>query len=98
MKLVDLGEQTSFLEHVYLGCTQRECKSNERIIDEYRNMLESRISAAATEKLLGWENSHAKTVTWSCDMEGHEKKWVERYCELAKKTVEQLYKGLFTMS
>ena len=28
MKLVDLGELTSFLDHVYLGCTQRGCKSN----------------------------------------------------------------------
>ena len=36
MKLVDLGERTSFLDRVYMGCTQRECKSNERIIDEYR--------------------------------------------------------------
>ena len=25
MKDVDLGEPTSFLDHVYLGCTQREC-------------------------------------------------------------------------
>ena len=36
MKLVDLGEPTSFLQHVYLGFTQRECKPNESIIDEYR--------------------------------------------------------------
>ena len=28
MKLVDLGEPASFLDHVYLGCTQRECKVN----------------------------------------------------------------------
>ena len=46
----NLGEPTSFLD-VYLGCTQRECKSNESIIDEYRKMFESRISAGATEKL-----------------------------------------------
>ena len=25
MKDVDLEEPTSFLDHVYLGCTQREC-------------------------------------------------------------------------
>ena len=24
-KEVDLGEPTSFLDHVYLGCTQRQC-------------------------------------------------------------------------
>ena len=27
MKEVDLGEPTSFLYHVYLGCTQRECET-----------------------------------------------------------------------
>ena len=32
MKNVDLDEPTSFLDHVYLGCTQRECKVNERVL------------------------------------------------------------------
>ena len=30
MKHVDLEEPTSFLDHVYLGCTQRECKPKRR--------------------------------------------------------------------
>ena len=30
VKLVDLGKQTSFLDHVHVGCTQRECTLNER--------------------------------------------------------------------
>ncbi len=30
--------------------------------------------------------------SWSYDMEGHAKKWVERYCELANRTTQQLYK------
>ena len=34
MKLVDLGEPTSCRDQVYLGCTQRECESNENIIEE----------------------------------------------------------------
>ena len=91
MKLVDLGEPTSFLDHVYLGCTQRECKLNE-VNEEYTKMLESRISAGATEKLPAWEKPHAKTVAWSFDMEGRARTCVERYCELANKKVEQLYK------
>ena len=33
---VDLEEPTSFLDHVYMGCIQRECKPNEIIIEEYR--------------------------------------------------------------
>ena len=101
MILFDLGEPTSFLDHVYLGCTQRECKSNESIIEEYRKMLESQISAGATQKLLGWEKSHAKAVAWSYYMEGHAEKCVERYCELAnkKKEAEQLIaQGLYSMS
>ena len=31
-------------------------------------------SARATEKLLGCEKSHAKTIAWSYDMERHAKK------------------------
>ena len=30
MKQVDLGEPTSFLDHVHLGCTQRECKTTKK--------------------------------------------------------------------
>ena len=44
-KEVDLGEPTSFLDHVYLGCTQRQCEISKEIVDNYRTMFESRISA-----------------------------------------------------
>ena len=53
-------------------------------------MFESRISAGATEKLPCSENLCISS--WSYDMEGHAKKCVERYCELANKTTQQLYK------
>ena len=39
----------------------------------------------------GGEKPHAKTVTWSYDMEGHAQKCVERHCEPANKKTEQLY-------
>ena len=39
MENVDLDEPTSFLDHVNLGCTQRECKPNEIIIDENRKSV-----------------------------------------------------------
>ena len=29
-KEVDLGEPTSFLDHVYMGCTQRQCEIKQR--------------------------------------------------------------------
>ena len=38
-KEVDLGEPTSFLDHVYLGCTQRQCQISKNIVDNYRTML-----------------------------------------------------------
>ena len=75
-KKIDIGEPTSCLDHAYLGCTQRECKPNETIIEQYQKMFESRISAGATEKLPGWEKPHAKTVACSYDMEGHAPKCV----------------------
>ena len=53
MKDADLDEPTSFLDHVFLGCTQRECKPNEDIVEQYKEMFESRVSAGATEMLPG---------------------------------------------
>ena len=96
MKYVDLGEPTSFLDHVCLGCTRRECQISNEIVDNYGSMFESRISAGAMENLPETKDtgkSDAETISWwSCDMEGHAKKCVERYCELANKATEQFYK------
>ena len=81
---------TFFLDHVYLGCTQRQCEVSQNIVDNHRTMFESRISAGRTEKFLYSEN--IRISSWSYDMEGHAKKCVGRYCELANKTTQQLYK------
>ena len=87
---VDLGEPTSFFDHVCLGCTQRQCEISQDTVDNYRTMFESRISAGRTEKLPYSEN--LRISSWSYDMEGHAKKCVERYCELANKKTQQLHK------
>ena len=71
---VDLGEPKSFLDHVYLSCTQRECKPNETIIEQNMKMFQSRIFAGTTENLPGWDKPHAKIVARSHDMEGHAQK------------------------
>ena len=89
-KEVDLGEPTSFVDHENLECTQRQCEINKAIVDNYRTMFESRISAEWPEKLPYSEN--LRISSWSYDMKGHAKKCVERYCELASKTTQQLYK------
>ena len=89
-KEVDLGEPTSFLHHVYLGCTQRLCETSKDFVDNYRTMFESRISAEGAEKLPFPQN--LRTSSWSYDMAGHAKKSVERYGELTNRTTQQLHK------
>ena len=89
-KDVDLGEPTSFVDQLYLGCTQRQCEISKDIVDNHRAMFQSRISAGRTEKVPFSQNF--RISSWSSDMEGHAKKCVERYCELANRKTQQLYK------
>ena len=95
MKDVDLGEPTSSL--CLFGCTQRECQISRHIADNCRNMFESKISAGAMETLPDSEKSEAYVSSRSNDMEGHAKKCVERFCELANKTTQQLHKVATSM-
>ena len=96
-KEVDLGEPTSFLDHENLGCTQRTCEISKDIVDNYRTMFESRISAGeGVEKLPFPQN--LRISSWSNDMEGHAKKCVERYCELATKRLSNSTKYLLHAS
>ena len=53
-------------------------------------MFESRFSAVGVEKLPFPQN--LRISSWSSDMESHAKKCVERCCELAQKTTQQLYR------
>ena len=84
MQEVDLGEPTSPIDRVYLGCTQRECKTSEDIVNNYRDLFDTRMAAGAVEELLYSEKSDASLSSWSCDMEGHAKKCVERYLRTCK--------------
>ena len=88
-KEVEWGEPTSVLDDVYLGCTQRQCEISKDIVDNYRTMFETRISAGSTEKLPCSENIRISSCSY--DMEGHAQKCVERYRELANRTTQQLY-------
>ena len=65
-KEVDLGEPTSFLDHVFLGCTQRQCETSKDIVDNYRTMFESRISAGGVDKLPFPRN--LRISSWSYDI------------------------------
>ena len=86
IKEVDLGEPTSFLDHVYLRCTQRQFEISKDFVDNCRTVFGSRISAGGVEKLPFPQN--LRISSWSYDMAGHAKKCVERCCELANKTTQ----------
>ena len=58
---------------------KRRCSNHEFLLWQLNNYL-------------GGKKLHAKTVAWSYDMERHARKCFERYCELANKKTEQLYK------
>ena len=82
--------------HVCLGCTQRECTISHDIVTNYRDMFEARISAGDKEKLPTRASGKldAEIISsWWYDMEGPAKQCVERNCELANKTTQQLYKS-----
>ena len=96
MKDVDLGEPTSFLDHVYLGCTQRECQISKNIEDNYRSMFESRIPVGVKEKRPSRNSGKLDaetTSSWSYDMEGHEKKCVENIANLRIKQLNNYTKS-----
>ena len=59
MNNVDIGEPASFLDHENLGCTQRECKPNETIVEQYKKMFESRIYAGDKQKNY-WDGKNLK--------------------------------------
>ena len=64
-KEVDLWETTSFFDHVYLRCIQRQCEISTYIVDNYRAMFESRISAGENIKAsILWESSYFFMVLW----------------------------------
>ena len=55
-----LGEPTSFLDHVHLGCTQRQCGISKDIVDNFRTMFESRISAVEQKSFHGCGKDNLK--------------------------------------
>ena len=88
-KLIWENQHLSWIMYTW-RCTQRQCQISKDIVDSYRAVLGSRIPAGATAKKL---SENLLTFSWPYDMEGHANKCVERYCELANKTTQQLYRG-----
>ena len=81
VRLGKFSEPTSFLDHVYLGCTQGECQISKDVAEKLRSTSKSRISAGATEKncqqqkkATGKPGAETKS-SWSYDMEGRRNAW-----------------------
>ena len=81
--------------HFLTTCTGDALSGNRNRMKQSLNSTQRCLSHAfllEQQKITRWEKPHAKTVAWSYDMEGHAPKCVERYCAMANKKVEQLYK------
>ena len=63
-KEVDVGEPTSFLDHVHLVCTRRLCKMSKDIVDNCRTMFECRISAGANWNIIMLGSVLNDIVSW----------------------------------
>ena len=70
---------------MYSWAALKDNEISKDIVDNFRAMFESRISAEGVEKLPFPQNLGISSA-------GHAKKCVVRYCELANKTTQQLYK------
>ena len=80
--------------HSLIMCTWAVLKDNAKkakiLLAITEPCLNPEFPQGTTEKLPCSEN--LSISSWSYDMDGHAKKCVERYCELANKTTQQLYK------
>ena len=64
-KQVDMGEPTSFLDLVYLGCTQRPCEISKDIVDNNRTMFWiANFSERNRKASILWESSYFFMVLW----------------------------------
>ena len=60
------------------------------LLDEHKLMFDSRIPQELLKSCLVRREVNANSAAWPYDMEGHARKCVERYSELANKSIDQL--------
>ena len=82
---VDSDDSVSFIAQVSLVCSQRAAQVNSRIVMEKQKLFSKLISKND-------EENPEDITARSYGMEGHAEKCVERFCELAYKTIDQLHK------
>ena len=90
-KEVDLGRTNIFLGSCILGLHSTTMRNKQRYCGQLQNHVRiANFCGECREITIPSKSSYFFMVFY--DMAGHAKKCVERYCELANKTTQQLYK------
>ena len=84
------GRTNIFLGSCILGLHSTTMRNKQRYCGQLQNHVRIANFCGGLEKLPFPQ--YLRISSWSYDMAGHAKKCVERYCELANKTTQQLYK------
>ena len=95
-KEVDLGEPTSLVNHLYLGCTPRQYELSKDVVDNSITLFESRISAGWTEKLPYSENFCISSMVLMIWKFMQINVWID-IVSLQTRRLRQLYKVIYSM-
>ena len=91
-KLVDLDEPTSFLDHVHVGCTQRECNPNGTIVDEYRKCSNLEFLLQQLKNYQDGKSFTQRRVRGLTTWKDTRRNALKDVVSCQKKNTEQLYK------
>ena len=89
---IAVAEPTPIVNQVSLGCTQREARVDMGVVQSKSEFRKRLTTSGTTDEMDLTKESKApmKIIAWSCDIQGHEEKCVERHCALAKETASSL--------
>ena len=86
---VDILEYpTPRVDQVFMGCTQRETEVHQHAVQAKADLFGRITTTQVTSEEQNRSNNFSQSITaWSHDMQGHTEKCVDKYCELAGKSV-----------
>ena len=85
------------LDQVYLGCSQRECKPNQKIFRKNKKLFESLILARTIVQLPGWERSDTENTAWSNDIEINCEEMGGNVLRIGKQEIRPILQSLHTV-
>ena len=85
MKNVDIEEPTSFLDHVYLECTQHECEQNDFFLEKIQKYVRITYFCLSNGKIAGMGKITIKSFCMVLRCGSTCTKMRGTYCELATK-------------